>query len=425
MLKKEKQLSRPLISKTLVYIVTIIIVFDLMMVIGFVRYSDKAARAAQTHDNINTLIDILDIARVSNAKNQSRILSIFTHPNIHMTITKKPIFQSFHLQDKSLWEVYDFLKKNYKNPLNFSYHLRENAWLNIAVEPVAEFSVAGLILIAIALFMTFIIISYAWAVDRFTQSINHMTQRASMLGMQSMTEKIPIYGPNMVRRAIRAMNELQTRVHQLTQERITTIAALSHDIKTPLTRLKLRMQLAMPETEQEKCLQDFSEIETLLKDTLYYASEQHRQESLQKFDLVSLLQSMVDDLAELGKNILFETNATKAICKGQLRNLKRAFGNIISNSFNYADQVSVSLMVENAKAIIKLSDNGPGLPEHDLEKVFEAFYRGESSRSRETGGVGLGLAITKKIIQQHQGIITLNNSQQGGLTAVIELPLAQ
>ncbi len=414
---------KPFISRSLVYIFSAIIIFDLVLIIGFVRYSDETARHSEIRDNIRKITDILDIVRNTLPNNEALLLSTLKYSNILMSISKKPKWHDMRLDTLSLWQINSYLKKNYRDPLTFSYPLKSGAWLNLSIAPVAHFSISGLLLILLAVFMTFIILSYAWAVDRFTTSINDITRRTKHLGLTLTPSQIPIYGPNIVRRAMQSINEMQNRITQLTKERITTIAALSHDIKTPLTRLKLRMQLHLSEADQEKCSQDFSEIENLLRNTFYYAKQEYLQEPKKKFDIIALLQSMVDDLAELGKKISFNSSMNKAICRGQLNNIKRAFNNIISNGLSYGDEVIVNIEQLNENLNITFSDDGPGLPEDKLEKVFEAFYREESSRSRQTGGAGLGLAIAKKLITEHSGTIKLQNRIEKGLDVIITLPV--
>jgi signal transduction histidine kinase len=202
------------------------------------------------------------------------------------------------------------------------------------------------------------------------------------------------------------------------------VTAISHDLRTPLTRLKLRTEYLTNDINYEKMIHDINEMEAMIRETLDYFRDIHTEEKLQRFDLVAMLNSLQEDALELHEKVTFKTELKKLVYTGAVNLLKRAFSNIINNAVSYGGTATIELTATSNTIEISISDTGPGLSQTDLEEVFTPFYRGENSRSRTTGGTGLGLTIAKEIIQMHQGSIILVNPVEGGLKVVINLPIA-
>ncbi|VEB32465.1 sensor histidine kinase [Legionella cherrii] len=201
------------------------------------------------------------------------------------------------------------------------------------------------------------------------------------------------------------------------------VTAISHDLRTPLTRLKLRAEYLVDDPNYNKIMADINEMELMIRETLDYFRDVNVEEKPQLFDLVALLSSLKDDAVEMNYDVRFISECSKLVYYGTVNLLKRAFNNLINNAVHYGYKAVIHLNCLQNKLEITITDQGPGLPEADLEHVFLPFYRGENSRSRSTGGTGLGLTIAREIIQMHQGDITLTNNLQGGLKVIITLPL--
>ena len=233
------------------------------------------------------------------------------------------------------------------------------------------------------------------------------------------------YGPPIVRDTYHAMHKMQQRIQDLINDRTKMLAAISHDLRTPITRMKLRLQLLKTPHDDlyNKSMNDLNEMETMITQTLAFARQEATQEKRVHFDIFSLLATISTEMTDLGQNIHFNTPTQRISFYGKPLALKRAFTNLINNGIKYAEQVTLDLQVKNATIILTVEDDGPGIPENDLDNVFKPFYRGEHSRSRDTGGVGLGLATTLDIIRAHHGRITLANKPQGtGLKVTVTLP---
>jgi len=222
-------------------------------------------------------------------------------------------------------------------------------------------------------------------------------------------------------RAARAFNEMQQRLASYIRERTATLAAMSHDLKTPVSRLRLRAELLEDSEVKKKIAQDLEEMESMIQGTLEFMRGGQSAEMAQPVDVKALLESLQADAQITGAEVAIEGAAARPYV-GRPQALKRCLGNLLDNALKYGK--SALLVVDDApeRLTIRVRDRGPGIPEPELERVFEPFYRLEGSRSRDTGGTGLGLSIARQIAQVHGGSLHLRNLPQGGLEAVLTLP---
>jgi signal transduction histidine kinase len=222
---------------------------------------------------------------------------------------------------------------------------------------------------------------------------------------------------------------MQNRIKRLIDERTQTLAAISHDLKTPLTRLRLRAQeLREAKGVRDEALPpaieaDLDEMEIMLDASLTFLRGERSEEPLRDFDLAALLETIKDDALDAGHHVTLE-GPGKLRWRGRRLLLKRALTNLVHNAARYGGRVRISLSLDAGEALILIDDDGPGLPENALEQVFTPFVRLETSRSRETGGVGLGLTIARSALRGHGGDVTLQNRREGGLRARVRLPQA-
>jgi signal transduction histidine kinase len=214
---------------------------------------------------------------------------------------------------------------------------------------------------------------------------------------------------------------MQARLRGLIENRTRMLAAISHDLRTPLTLLRLRAESVENPQERERMLATIAEMDAMVGATLQFARDESATEVRKSTDLTALLQSVVDDLADAGLPASMKAAApTVGNCRpGALR---RALRNLLENAIKYGKTARASIRATPTAIEIDVDDEGPGIPADDLVHVFEPFYRVENSRSRETGGVGLGLAIARSIVEAHGGTVTLANRPEGGLRATVTLP---
>lgn len=263
-----------------------------------------------------------------------------------------------------------------------------------------------------------------WAAYRATRPLRKMTVAAETLGLNVDAPPLEERGSREMRRTARAFNTMQQRIKRLVDDRTLMLAALSHDLKTMLTRLRLRAEFIEDEEQQAKAVRDIDDMDMMVDAALGFVRGDQANEMVSRMDLASLVRDLADDCQAQGHDVLFEGPERLAV-QGRPVALKRAVGNLSDNAIRYGGNARISLQESDGRAILLIADDGPGLPEAELEKVFQPFYRVEASRSRDTGGSGLGLALARDVFRRLGGDLVLANRAEGGLVARAWLPLDQ
>ncbi len=217
-------------------------------------------------------------------------------------------------------------------------------------------------------------------------------------------------------------NLMQERLKRYVSNRTTLIAAIAHDLRTPLTRLRFRIE-AVPDELKPKLAADLDEMEAMISATLAFVQDATRTGERTKLEVSSLVETVMDEAAETGRDAAVE-HTERAVVDGDPVALKRLVVNLVDNALKFGSSARGRVFAEAGMAVVEVDDNGPGVPEGDIERAFEPFQRLEGSRSRETGGAGLGLAVVRAIARGHGGEVTLMNRAEGGLRARVTLPLA-
>ena len=259
-----------------------------------------------------------------------------------------------------------------------------------------------------------------WFSTRIARPVRAFAQAVGRIGGGREPVPVPVIGPNETRVAAVALNEMQSRILAFVRERTTMLGAIAHDLRTPLNTLRFRIAGA-PDPICKAVEADIKQLDRLIDSILEYVENEGKPLSIEVLDLTSLLQSLVDDASDLGR--MTSLAADEVQVEGDLLMLRRLFSNLIGNAFKFANAVSVSLKADASSATVEILDDGPGMPFADLERAFEPFFRGERSRNRETGGIGLGLSIARSIAEAHRGDLMLENAVGGGLLARVVLPL--
>ncbi len=266
------------------------------------------------------------------------------------------------------------------------------------------------------------------AVRLATRPLEQLAQAADALGPDMQGAHLPESGPSEVARAARAFNAMQQRIAGYMAERIQILASISHDLQTPITRMRLRVDMMDEEPQQARLRQDLQAMEQLVKEGVAYARTLHgTSEAPTRTDPDSLLDSMVHDYTDAGQQVTLHGTVGQ-VMELRPQALRRVLGNLIDNALKFGG--SAELHVAPAAAggaghggiVLRVLDRGPGIPQESLQTVFEPFVRLESSRSRETGGTGLGLAIARQLATAMGGTLTLHQREGGGLEARLVLP---
>ncbi|MNM94901.1 Osmolarity sensor protein EnvZ [compost metagenome] len=230
-------------------------------------------------------------------------------------------------------------------------------------------------------------------------------------------------GPAEARAAAQALNLMQQRIRSQLAQQSRFLAAVSHDLRTPLTRMSLRIERIDAGEVRYRLRQDLAEMNGLIDATLYYLRDRDEAGGpRQRVDVLALLQAVVDDAADTGHEVALSGQAQPLLAWPS--ELRRAVVNLVENARRYGGAASIVLADSPARVLIDICDDGPGIPEDQLARVMEPFYRLESSRSRATGGVGMGLSIAADIAARHGGELVLSNRPEGGLRARLSLPRA-
>ncbi|HWK47373.1 MAG TPA: ATP-binding protein [Stellaceae bacterium] len=260
-----------------------------------------------------------------------------------------------------------------------------------------------------------------WATRWLAQPIAGFADAAHRFGTDPLAPSLDVSGPAELRQATIAFNRMQERIQRFVRDRTEMLAAISHDLRTPMTRLRLRTEFLDDADQQAGMLAEIEEMETMIAATLAFARDDAAHEPATTIDLAALLQDLVDHAIDCGGTASYD-GPHQAGFLGRPVALRRAFGNLVDNATKYADAVEIILTMTGGAAHIVVRDNGPGIPPELREKVFAPFYRIESSRNRDTGGTGLGLSVVRSVFHAHGGEIRLDNAPDGGLEVYIELP---
>ncbi len=311
---------------------------------------------------------------------------------------------------------------NKPEDLSLSIQMTNGKWLNVATSyrPPPGSLVPLLVQLGLTALAAVLIIGFA--VRRVTRPLKDLAVSAEKLGRGEDLEALKPTGPSEVQALTTAFNDMQDRLTRFVRDRTRMLAAISHDLRTPITSLRLRAEFIEDDENREKMINTLDEMAAMTEATLQFAKDEANAKPAEAADLGAILEALAGDQEDFGKTCSVDVRE-KIILSCRPVALKRALRNLIENGIRYGDAVSIQAEKHENDAVIRITDQGPGIPEDRLSDVFEPFVRLEESRSEDTGGIGLGLAITRSIIHAHGGTIALKNRAEGGLEAEIILPL--
>jgi signal transduction histidine kinase len=306
--------------------------------------------------------------------------------------------------------------------------LPDGEWVNVSaeLEPLRPwhsptFLFAFLLMTATAAVLTL------WAVRRLTAPVRTLAEAAEALGRDVNAPPLPEGGPSEVATAAVAFNTMASRIRRFVRDRTELLTAIGHDLRTPITRLKLRAEFIDDEEQRGKILADLEELEAMVSATLAFGRDAGTTEPVSPLDLAELLRTVLDEAGDAHPDVLDKLNyegPAHLTVRARSLSLKRVFVNLVSNAINYGGSARVRLLgAEDRVVAVEIEDDGPGIPTAELDRVFEPFHRGEPSRNRETGGVGLGLPIARNIMRAHGGDVVIANRPACGVKATVTLPV--
>ena len=291
-----------------------------------------------------------------------------------------------------------------------SVALADGRWLNVAVGPPPGAPAWGAAFVAVFLLSALVIAGVAVLTGRrMAKPMRGLAAAAGRFGRGETVEDLPEAGPAETRETVRAFNLMRARLDRYVRDRTAMLAAVSHDLRTPITSLRLHAEFVEDAETKAKILAALDEMQRMTEDALAFIREDMQREETRTVDLHALVDSVAADLAELGHNIgVADSGRVVIACRPAA--LRRALRNLLENAAVYGERAAVRIERDDAETRVVVEDDGPGIPEVDLERVFEPFVRLEASRSRDTGGSGLGLAIARSIVRGHGGDILLETA---------------
>ncbi|WP_430512990.1 ATP-binding protein [Pannonibacter phragmitetus] len=305
--------------------------------------------------------------------------------------------------------------------------LADGQWLNVLTShrppPPGAFYT---LVLQMGLMALAIIAIVAFTIRQVSRPLRQLADAADRLGRGEDVPPVPEAGPRELRSTISAFNAMHDRLSRFVADRTRMLAAISHDLRTPITSLRLRAEFIDDDENREKMIATLDEMAAMTEATLAFARDEAVSEPREAVDLIAVLESLAGDQSDMGHDVRLVKTGTDAApvtlpCRPMA--LKRALRNLIENAVRYGGAARISVEKDKSEVFIRVEDDGPGIPEDRMGDVFEPFVRLETSRSGETGGIGLGLAIARSLIHAHGGTVTLINRPEGGLTATVTLPL--
>jgi signal transduction histidine kinase len=300
--------------------------------------------------------------------------------------------------------------------------LRDGTWVTFDshLSPEATAVPLRLALTLLVLLGTVILLSLV-AVRWVTGPLSALATAAEKLGNDINRPPLPETGPVEAQRAAKAFNTMQRRLSRFIADRTRIFTAMSHDLKTPITRLRLRAEMLDDAALRAKFAKDLQEMEAMVTQTLDFMRDASTEEAVRRVDAMALLESLQSDYQDTGSLVEIEGKAAQPY-PGRPLGLRRCLSNLVDNAIRYGGRATIKVADSADRLTIRILDDGPGISEQELEQAFEPFFRAETSRSRDTGGTGLGLGIARNIARAHGGDLVLRNRAEGGLEAILTLP---
>lgn len=413
------------------FIGLVLIVVDISFALSYL-YSDRQEKNVHSTIKIGSFIELYNASPVDNRRNlflgqdDIRLLDekpeLTPYEDLHLNWIK------YHFTDKLTTlgikevlvgnatddQLYAVVQTQDEKWIAFSINHHPNWGVNI----MAMISVLSILFIG--LFIIALIIS-----RHITRPMKRFAYAANLFGTD--IDAPPIEdecGPKEVSDAAQAFNRMQERIRRFVQERTQMLGAISHDLRTPLTRLRLRAEYIEDEEQQQKAVADIEEMQAMIETSLNFARQHNDQEATAAVDINELLHGIVEQYADMNKNVEFNGNE-KILMSLRPLAMKRCLSNILNNALQFGERAQVEIEAEEDKVSILIKDDGPGIPVEERQKVFSPFYRLEPSRNRNTGGAGLGLAVAQGVVHGHGGTIEILDNQPKGTIVKIVLPLTQ
>lgn len=409
-----------LLTGTLIIIAATLFIFNVYLT----SYIHRIGRLEVIREMIRTV----RLVSVIPPNELTKRLDLLAERGVNVAIRNTPLDHSYvirpidhDIDHKTVRALHRYLQ-NQRDTFRVSVALTENRWLLIRGRVVRHPWFDSGLLISAVLLLTALVLLCGGIVLYLAIPVRQFMASAERFGVDMQSPPIPMSGTPEVKAVIRAFNDVQARMRRLLTDRTQMLAAISHDLRTPITRLQLRLENFKDHPQYEKAAADLQDMERMIASILSFARDYARREPNERFDLDAFLSSICDDLQDAGYPVDYQGPERRVPWRGRLLALKRAFSNVIENAVKYGQVAHVQLIWGEGRLQVKIIDEGPGIPDAELEKVFDPFYRVDVARTPSQAGTGLGLAVARDIIRAHGGDIRLINREPSGLMVLIDLP---
>lgn len=296
-------------------------------------------------------------------------------------------------------------------------------WMIIEARQATRWSWFAVTLSLMAAIFALLLLPASRVAAHIARPITLLAERAAR-GRPEQADPLPILGPPEVRRVGESFNQMRGRLADHLAERTAMLVAIAHDLRTPMTRLSFRLE-HLPDGVREKAQADVQDMRTMVTDLLDFVrgTTEDDHGAMIRVDLSAIVQTLADDMTDMGQGVTVTSGGTRAVVQGDAVALRRCIGNLVDNALRYAGSARITLSITSVQVEIRVEDDGPGVPPAIIDRLCEPFYRGEASRNRATGGVGLGLSIARRIAQAHGGALHVANRAPHGLAVMLILPI--
>lgn len=411
---------KSLMTKLLFLLLAVMIVSHVVVFVIFTYAHRQDQSRVNRELMVQQVLHLVRVVQTSAPNQRASVVNKIDIPNIDLEIDKTPEYKAV-FTTYAMWPILEYVSRQHKQ-IQLSINLGPHQWLNLDAQIVLKSWFLQILLFVLEFFLAVGVLFYLWSINRFIGPLRQFTLAAKRLGEDLHASALPETGPSDVRKAARAMNHMQEKLRSFVRDRTQMLAAISHDLRTPITRLKLRSQFIQDETIRDKNIHDCDEMEAMIADTLNFAKLDSQRGEPVRLEFASLLTSVCDDLNDVHGHVHLQPIQRKLIMHGRPLSLKRALNNVIENALKYGHEARVSVHLQQQNIVITVDDKGPGIDEACINKVFSPFFRTEASRSRNTGGAGLGLAVARDVMRMHGGDVALKNKRSGGLRVIMTLP---
>ncbi len=371
---------------------------------------------------INEINETTQIAKALSHTQLKKHAALLHIHGLRVRLSEQPLAQSLQLPILDLTTLRNYIKTHHHTPFRISIAINQHQWLNLSSLPTQHLPYPwGFTLTLVTLFLALLLL-YLWSANYLSIPFDAFYKASQRFSVDLQAPPMALQGSQEMQEAIHAFNHMQARIRQLVANRTEMLAAISHDLRTPITRLRLRVEYLNEHVQYDKAINDLNEMDTMITSILAFTRDHASAEALECFDINALLDTLCDDFTDTGKKATFTASPHRITLQGRIMSIKRALSNLIDNAIKYGKEASVTLEEKQHTIIIKITDQGAGIPTTEQEKVFEPFYRIDPARSPETSGTGLGMAVARDIIRTHGGEITLMNHRPHGLTVIMTLP---